>query len=138
MQIENYIGIDCGTNTGIAIWNAKKQEFTLLKTCGILDAFKYLASYASIGNNVFCIENPNLRKWFGNSGREKLQGAGSIKRDFAIWKEWFDLVGCDFIEIAPKDIKTKLNAVQFKSYTAIEYRTSVHSRDAAMMVFKRK
>lgn len=137
-KADNFIGIDCGTNTGIAVWNVETKSFDLIKTCSILEALKLLEIYLVFGKNIFCIENPNLRKWFGKSGREKLQGAGSIKRDFAIWKEWLTSNNCEFIELAPKDIKTKMSADQFKKYTGVSYKTSQHARDAAMMVFMRK
>ena len=32
------------------------------------------------------IEDARLRKWYGNAGREELQGAGSVNRDASIWE----------------------------------------------------
>lgn len=137
MKYDFYIGIDPGTTTGIAIWNKKEDKFEHIYSCGILEAMERLKVYAVFGNNLFVIENPNLRKWFGNSGREKLQGAGSIKRDYSIWLEWFERIGCTYKEIAPKNVTTKLDAKSFMKITGYPERTNSHARDAAMMVFKR-
>ena len=137
MKYDFYIGIDPGTTTGIAVWNKKENKFDHIYSCGILEAMERLQVYAVFGNNLFVIENPNLRKWFGNSGREKLQGAGSIKRDYSIWLEWFERTGCTYEAIAPKNVTTKLDAKSFMKITGYTERTNSHSRDAAMMVFKR-
>lgn len=132
---EYHIGIDPGVNTGIAVWNSKEKKFETIFTCGILQAMEKISPYPVFHSTLFTIEDPNKRIWFGNSGREKLQGAGSIKRDFSIWEEWFKANCVDFIVVAPKDVKTKLDADKFKAFTKCELKTNQHGRDAAMMVF---
>lgn len=131
------IGIDPGVTTGIAIWDCKRKKFENIITCGILQAMEKISPYPIFHNVQFVIEDPNQRKWFGNSGREKLQGAGSIKRDFSIWKEWFAANEAEYVTIAPKNVLTKINAVKFKALTKCEIKTNQHGRDAAMMVFGR-
>lgn len=134
------IGIDPGTNTGIAVWRTDKQCLCSVETMGITEAMDKvrLINHEHRGelSILVRIENPNLRKWFGKSGREVLQGAGSIKRDFAIWVEFFGRNGIPYEEVAPRNIKTKVSAEYFKKLTGWEGRTSSHARDAAMMVFK--
>lgn len=132
------IGIDPGAITGYAVWNIEKQAFEVVASGSILEVMKRLEIYLVFGQNLFVIENPNLRKWFGNSGRERLQGAGSIKRDYSIWMEWFKIHNIEFNEIAPKNVSTKINQDQFKKMTGWEKATNSHSRDAGMMVFCRK
>ena len=134
-KYDNYIGIDPGTTTGIAIWNSKEKKFEYIYSGGILEVMKKLEVYAVFGKNLFVIENPNLRKWYGVNSKGKEQGAGSIKRDFSIWKEWFQIMDVEFIEVNPKDLRTKMDAKSFRNHTKWEERTNSHSRDAAMMVF---
>ena len=133
--MDNYIGIDPGVNTGISVWNVKKQCFELVMTCGILRAFEVLSPYLVFGKNIVLIENPNLRKWYGKNSNLKLQGAGSIKRDYSIWVEWFKENKVEFREIDPKNTKTKLSKDQFAKITGYTKLTSEHARDACMMVF---
>lgn len=131
------IGIDPGTDTGYAVWHVPGQRFTRIQTCSILDAVEMVGSIADLNRNILVrIENPNLRKWFGKSGREVLQGAGSIKRDYSIWIEFLKSRNIPYEDVAPRNIKTKVSAEYFKKLTGWEGRTSSHARDAAMMVFK--
>lgn len=132
-----HIGIDPGVNTGIAVWESTSKTFELLVTTSILDAMKTLEIYTVFHSCKFYIEDPNKRKWFGESGRERLQGAGSIKRDFSIWMEWFKEMKVEPIKIAPKNNKTKLDSKQFEKLTNHKGRTNQHNRDAAMLVFSR-
>lgn len=109
-----YIGIDPGTHTGVAVWDKTSRRL-----------------------EVVFIEDARKRTWFGNAGRAKLQGAGSIKRDCAIWETFCEELGIECRKIAPKHNTTKLTASQFKVLTNWQGRTSDHARDAAMLVFGR-
>ena len=135
MQIDCAIGIDCGVTTGYSIWNVKEKKFEVISSGGILEVMSKLEVYAIFGNNLFFIENPNLRKWYGKNSNAKLQGAGSIKRDYSIWLEWFKINNAEFREVNPKDIRTKLSSESFKNLTNWSERTNEHSRDSAMIVF---
>ena len=135
MKLDFAIGIDPGVNTGYAIWNTKEKRFESLGSGSILEVMRMLEPYAVFGKNVFFIENPNLRKWYGSNSNSKLQGAGSIKRDYSIWLEWFRYMGAEFVEVAPKNIKTKINQETFRSLTKWAEKTNSHSRDAGMIVF---
>lgn len=142
------IGIDPGTKTGIAIWNIEKQCFYSIFTTNIVDALLTIlgdieqdirkTEYIGIKETIIRIENPNLRKWYGHNSNSKLQGAGSIKRDFTIWKEFFEYYDLAYEEVNPKNIKTKVPSSYFKKLTGWEGRTTEHSRDAAMMVYQYK
>ena len=132
------IGIDPGVTTGYAVWNIENQAFEVVASGSILEVMQRLEIYLVFGQNLFVIENPNLRKWFGNSGRERLQGAGSIKRDYSIWVSWFKIHNIEFNDVAPVNVKTKMDQDQFKKMTGWEKATNSHSRDAGMMVFCRK
>ena len=82
------------------------------------------------------IEDARQRRWLGNKGREALQGAGSIKRDATIWEDFLTDKKIPFEMVAPSRNSTKLSAEVFKRLTGWQGRTSEHSRDAAMLVFK--
>jgi hypothetical protein len=81
------------------------------------------------------LEDARKRTWFGKADREQLQGAGSIKRDCQIWEEFFVYHGIAYELVAPKNNKTKLNSEAFLKITGWKDETSVHGRDAAMLVF---
>lgn len=147
------VGIDPGVETGLAIWDRGEQAFIGVITCGIYEAMEALASRIVTGGlDEIRFEDARLRKWFPevkNSPEaiKKLQGAGSVKRDSAIWQEF-----CEFYEdydikcrmIAPADVYKnfplppgcrKWLAKDFKRMTGWQGRTSQHARDAAALVF---
>lgn len=133
------IGIDPGTHTGFAVWDREARQFREIKTLGILEAVEALKGYQAQQESAplfVRIEDPNQRKWFGKSGREKLQGAGSVKRDFKILKTYLEREKIPFQACAPKDLKTKVKADLFQKITGYQGRTSEHARDAALMVYQ--
>lgn len=135
MKLDTAIGIDPGTTTGFSVWNVKEKRFEIVSSGSILEAMRKLEIYTVFGNNKFFIENPNLRKWYGKNSNAKLQGAGSIKRDYSIWVEWFKYHNAEFEELDPKNISTKVNQESFKKLTGWDKPTNEHARDSAMMVF---
>ena len=129
------IGIDPGTNTGFAVWNITEQRFDEIKCLKIHKAIEEIAFMADLCKLHVTFEDARKRKWFGNAGREQLQGAGSIKRDCSIWEDFLTDAKIPFMMVAPMNIKTKLKADAFKRITGWQGQTNEHSRDAAMMVF---
>lgn len=140
-----YIGIDPGTHTGVAIWSKTERMLWMVDTMTITQAMKtvedYVCAFDPKGNKLFevvvFIEDARKRTWFGSSNREKLQGAGSVKRDCAIWETFCKELGVECVKIPPKRNATKLKDGQFKLLTGWHGRTSEHGRDAAMLVFGR-
>lgn len=132
------IGIDTGTKTGLAVWDKSKKSLSNVATMKIHEAMSYvLTTYHDYEPNILVrVEDARKRKWFGNSGKEQLQGAGSIKRDAVIWEDFLKDLGCDYEMVAPKNNKTKLTEEYFKKLTGWQGRTSEHSRDACMLVFQ--
>jgi len=80
-------------------------------------------------------EDARQRKWFGGSGKEKWQGAGSIKRDCTIWEDYLRYIGVPFIARPPTAGGTKYDADHFARITKWSGVTNNHARDAAMIVF---
>lgn len=130
-----YIGIDTGVHTGVGVWDPAAQRLELVQTMTITQAMNLVLDYKRQGNVILYIEDARLRKWFGNTGREKLQGAGSVKRDAQIWEDFCNEHYIRFKMIAPKYNRTKMSATQFRAMTKWTGRTSEHSRDAALLVF---
>lgn len=136
MTYEMLIGIDPGVNTGFAVWDGKSLIYC--KSLNIVEAAMKVKEYADIYNVKVYFEDARQRHWFGSSGREKLLGAGSVRRDSQIWETICNVLNIPYQMVAPKDNMTKLNATQFKMFTGWEGRTNEHGRDAAMLVFKRR
>lgn len=138
MKTYDYIlGIDPGTQTGLAIWDRQEKSFHTLVTCDILDAMELIRKSKSCWpDRLFVrIEDPTKRKWFGSTGRERLQGAGSVKRDFRILVALLKKLDIPYDAFEPKSNATKLDSGQFAKITGVTTRTSQHVRDAAMSVF---
>lgn len=142
MKYDYYIGIDTGTHTGLAVWNAKERKLEHIKTVKIHVAMRIVESFinisktVAIGNSVFIrIEDARKRKWFGKNSNAKLQGAGSVKRDCTIWEDFLIDLGANFEMVDPTNNRTKLNAEQFKQITKYQGQTNEHNRDAAMLVY---
>lgn len=132
-----YIGIDSGTSTGYAIWDSKEKRFLLVDCLKIHIAMANIQMLEReyLDQTLIRVEDARLRTWFGNSGREKLQGAGSVKRDAVIWEDFLTDLKANFQMVAPKNNKTKVDAALFKKLTGWQHKTNEHARDAAMLVF---
>lgn len=138
MQFKYIIGIDPGTHTGYAVWCVEEQNFVDVGSCKVHKAFTevlFWHNYCIVQPILVRFEDARLRKWFGNKGKEAAQGAGSIKRDCAIWEDFLKDSDIDFQLVAPKDIKTKMTAAAFRNLTGWKGVTNEHGRDAAMLVF---
>ena len=130
-----FIGIDVGTHTGVAVWDKSEKRFVEIQTTSILKAMEIVKKYEKIDIVQVRLEDARNRKWFGDSGRERLQGAGSVKRDCVIWEEFLNDRKIPYMLIAPKNNNTKLSSESFKKITGYSGRTNEHTRDAAMLVF---
>ena len=94
-QIENkaapsyYVGLDIGTQTGVAVYHLQTKQLTYIKTMGIYQAIKHIERLSEEYAIHVRIEDPttwlDFRKLPAKESNSRLQGAGSVKRDFAIW-----------------------------------------------------
>lgn len=132
------IGIDPGVNTGFAVWSRKDETLINVETYSILDAQAEVLrwKYTNIGICLI-IEDARKRKWFGPNAEAKRQGAGSVKRDCKLWEDFCNREGIPFRLVHPKRGATKVKTVEFQALTGWRGRTSVHARDAAMLVVGR-
>lgn len=130
------IGIDPGVKTGVAVWSCKDQRFIDIGTFSIINAMAEVKKVMIYGKHIeLWFEDSRLRKWFGDNSRDKLQGAGSIKRDCSIWQEFCEVNKIKYKTIAPGKGQTKWPADYFRLVTGWTKRTSEHARDAATLIF---
>lgn len=132
------IGIDSGTNTGLAIYERKEKKLVRVDTMKIHDAMLLIKSLVDIGESIFVRVEDARQAVHGRNNsfdRNKLQGAGSIKRDAVIWEDYLTDLKVPFQMVRPKKAVTKLTPDVFQRITGWTSRTSSHSRDAAMMVW---
>lgn len=130
---ELIVGIDTGVNTGYAIYCQKNKKLIQCISIPIHKAFDDILLKSNLIKLVR-VEDARLRK-FITGGREKLQGAGSIKRDAKIWEDFLTDKNIPFEMVAPKNNRTKLSQETFKAITNWKHKTNEHSRDAGMLVF---
>lgn len=128
-------GIDCGVDTGFAVLDRQEKKLLCVDTLKIHQVMDRLKALHHHSGGLFVrVEDARLRKWFGKSGREQLQGAGSVKRDAKIWEDFLTDNSIAFEMVAPKNNMTKVSGADFVRYTGWLKKTSVHGRDAAMLV----
>ena len=138
------ISIDPGTNTGLSIFDCDNKEWIMCRTMEIHKALFVI-------NNIMAEKEPNVnilvivedsRKISG--GRERLMGAGSIRRDCSIWDDFLnDKVKVYketvlFVFISPKGNKyLKMDKELWKQYAKWEDNKmpSEHARDSATYIF---
>lgn len=130
------VGIDPGVHTGLAVWDAAEKRLHDVASHGIVEAMVRVEGIHRQGLlRMVVFEDARLRTWFGSKGREALQGAGSIRRESAIWAECLGHIGCPYKAVSPQSKGKKLNAAAFERLTGWTGRTNEHSRDAAMLVW---
>lgn len=135
-----FIGIDTGKHTGVAVWDSEEKQFLDIRTLMLHQALQLVITMCKMWkreNVMVLFEDARQRKWFGANSYEKMQGAGSVKRDAAIWEEFCTDYEIAFRALPPAKGATKLNPDYFKALTGWSKKTSEHARDAAMIVFGR-
>lgn len=139
-RITHFVGIDPGVNTGFAVWLPEIKQLSFVASLPIHDAMRRVDEiHRQAGEGLFVVfEDARARKWFGNSGREQLQGAGSIKRDSKIWADYLTDLRIPFAAISPQAKGAKWDAGRFKRITGWPHKTNEHGRDAALLVYGRK
>lgn len=134
-RAKKFFGIDPGTHTGIALWNKEHRRFDLVQTLQIFRALTIVVETFKTTPDIFVrVEDARLRTFIEkNTGPEKWQGAGSIKRDCTIWEEVLTAYEIPFEFVHPKHVRETTSAF-FKSISGWQARTSKHSREAGYMV----
>lgn len=137
-----YIGIDPGTHTGFAVWDSREKRFLQVRTLPIHKALEEVVSLMGKDDITIYFEDARKRKYLPKEKtvsdyRGKLMGAGSVKRDSAIWEAFCEDRKIPFHAIPPQKGMTKLTPEFFAYISGWTERTSEHSRDAGMLVLNR-
>ena len=131
------IGIDPGTNCGLGVWDMQEMRLNAIYTLSTMNAMDMVLEYANRGGCMVLVEDARLRKHFGDTGRERLQGAGWAK---AASKQWEDfLKHYKILYRMQKPGSTWKGAAAGKTWASItkwKGKTSDHARDAAWLVFE--
>lgn len=127
------VGIDPGTDTGYAEWHVLEQRLLAVESMLIHQAMQRVLERKPA---LVIFEDARQRQWFGNAGREVLQGAGSIKRDSVIWQDFLTDHHLPFVAHRPMVGGTKMQSAPFARLTKWTARTNEHARDAGMLVYQ--
>lgn len=139
------IGIDPGTETGIAVWNKTHNRFEVIDCLKIHQAIREVLYWTST-HNVILVRVESAKTWkpFSNSvealkkNQAKLKGAGSIIRDTSIWEDFLldEKINHELVSLQ-SSIK-KLKHHEFSKLTNVNIELNEHARDAAMLVYNPK
>ena len=137
------VGIDPGQHTGLAVWDTSARRFLDVRCTGIVAAMDYLDGILEErGIFLLVFEDARQRKWIPRERdlrqlKGRAMGAGSVRRDCAVWEEWCMARGVQYLAVSPRQGMTKLTDPYFRGITGYDGRTNEHGRDAAMLVFGR-
>lgn len=134
------LGIDPGVETGIAAWDVLERRLLAVESGGILEVMQKVLTWRDVSDlRLVIFEDARLRTFFGKMdakfekyGAAVREGAGSAKRDAAIWEEFCTRYALPFEARRPRN--TKIKAPEFQRLTGWNSQTNEHSRDAAMIV----
>lgn len=138
------VAVDPGVKTGVAIIN-DNGKLAELYTLGHVAAINMILGLTEEPHQAkLIIEDARGRTYFGKAdfrqakyGAGVREGAGSAKREAAIWEEWARLWkekrGVPYIMAKPLKGGTKIDENAFYAATGWAGRTSAHARDAAML-----
>lgn len=131
------IGIDPGQKTGVAIWNLETMKWETIITTTPIEAQEIVKLYHENGGCMVLCEDARLRKWFGNSGSEKWQGAGWAKSASKGWEDFLKYHKIPYRMQKPGATwKGPAAAKTWARITGWNKKTQDHARDAAWMVFE--
>ena len=118
-----YVGIDTGTNTGLAVWDSSAKKLLYCETLKLhMALWKVKDLYDTYGDITVYFEDARQRKWIPKDPsfsrmKGRLQGAGSVKRDSSIWEDFCKDLGCKYVAVPPKNNLTKASEEFFKAVT---------------------
>jgi hypothetical protein len=135
MIYDYLIGIDAGTVTGYAVYNCRTKVLDAVDSMEIHQAMELVKESHKVAKIKVIVEDARFVKY--NTDARKAQGAGSVKRDAAIWEGYLRYLGVTFELVRPRKALTKWSADQLGKATGWLTRTNEHGRDAAMLIYGR-
>lgn len=141
-----YIGIDTGSNTGVAFWYPITKRLQVMQFVSHGAAMIYLHELLKDWDKSevkFRIEDARLTMKFAKKlprhlipkqNKGKIQGVGAVKAYSKDWEIFCKNVGYDHELLPPGN--TKVSPEYFEKLTGIKtLKTHSHERDAGMLVY---
>lgn len=153
------VGIDPGVRTGVSVvgWRSKplRHEVLVMATLKVHEAMAFVKCIADMDvPKVMAFEDARERQFFGederrvyneirrgrievlNMYRGRVMGAGSVRRESAIWDDYLSDLGVIYVRVIPGYVRTKVGEGHARDL-GWEGKSSKHSRDALMLAMIR-
>lgn len=133
------IGIDPGTNTGVAVWDTAAKEFVRLELMTFWSAYDLITGEYNPDDVLLVIEDARLNKvTFRKKGEGFYQdrlsrNVGNIQKECGLLIAGFERLHYEIQTIKPT--AQKWDAATFTRYTGIKKGHNEHIRDAARLVW---
>lgn len=135
--------IDPGVTTGYAEWDTDLHRLVVVQGVLIHVAmFSVLAQQRAGTLSHVVFEDARLHGrsdgWKGSEARGRLMGAGSVRRDSAIWADFLAHAGIEAVPVSPRAKGAKYDAAQFQRISGWTGKTNEHGRDAGALCIHTK
>lgn len=138
-----HIGIDPGTNTGVAMWDKKAQRLTFVGSMMAVEAEEFVdsmvAKHFAEGVMVHVEDTRNLKMPKGSveeRGPNAMKNMGQVIRDMSRWEQYLQHKGHTFVmRPLTKSQLRKCTDEFFRRVTGWNQRTNEHGRDGAAYVY---
>ena len=133
------VGIDAGVETGIAVYDARRNKITQTHSTDFFGVFKFIREFGKEEINIV-VEVPPAFIYQRNASQK---GAvrdkhailiGGNRREAQLLARGIKILGYRVREVLPVRAK-KWTAEQFKRYLGFDERTNQHVRDAARLAY---
>lgn len=131
------IGVDCGVQTGVAVYDLPNKVFQAILTLNFHTALRFIRQFETYAVEV-CVEwlNPNAALYgrTATASHKIAANIGAVRRETALFVGELETDGYTVRKVSPVKAK-KWTQADLERYTGWTKQTSEHSRDAARIVF---
>lgn len=135
------IGIDPGTDTGVAVWDTEAKEFVRLELMNFWCTYDFVTKNYNPDDVLLVIEDARLNKATfrhkgGGAYQDRLsRNVGNIQKECGLLIAGFERLNYEIQRIRPTSKDHKWDAATFTRYTGIKKGYNEHIRDAARLVW---
>lgn len=139
VETKYIVGIDAGTETGIAVVRRADRSIEHLETTDFFGAFDFLSGFDKSDLKIY-VEIPGTFIYARNNGQTgKVRDFHAVSigkniREAELLAEGLTLQGFEVVKVPPVR-ETKWTAEQFKLIMKSDLRTNSHERDACRLAF---